>query len=106
MIVYNVSLKVQPDIIESWIPWMKEIHLPEVLSTGCFLRCDFYQLHVQEEDGGLMFVVQYQCPDIATLEHYQEKYGPALREKTEQEFGGKYMAFRTSMETLCSFSVS
>lgn len=104
MIVYNVSIKVQPEVVEEWAQWMKNVHLPEVMETGCFQRCDFYRLHVQEEDG-LTFVAQYHCVDIEILEHYQKTHGPSLRQKTEELFGGKYIAFRTTMEAMMHISL-
>ena len=36
MLVYNVTVKVNTDIHEEWLEWMKKTHIPEVLATGYF----------------------------------------------------------------------
>ena len=97
MILYNVSIKIDTEIQDEWVDWMKEVHLPAVMGTGCFLDHKMYRLFVDESDG-ITYVVQYYCTDLGTLENYQSEYGPALRHETERIFGGKYVAFRTVME--------
>jgi len=97
MIIYNVSIKIDTEILNEWVDWMKEIHLPAVMSTGCFLDHKMYRLFVDESDG-ITYVVQYYCTDLPTLENYQTEFGQALRYETERMFGGKYVAFRTVME--------
>lgn len=99
MILYNVSIKVDPEIHDDWLDWMKEVHLPAVMGTGCFLDHRFYKLYVDDSDG-ISYVIQYYCTDMSTLEQYQTDFGPALRNDTERMFGGKYIAFRTVMEQI------
>jgi hypothetical protein len=97
MIIYNVSIKVDFSVEAEWYDWMKEIHLPAVMNSGCFLDHKMYKLILDEEDGAT-YVVQYACTDLDTLKHYQSEYGPALRLETERLFRDKYVAFRTAME--------
>ncbi|MDZ4758012.1 MAG: DUF4286 family protein [Bacteroidota bacterium] len=97
MILYNVSIKIDIDIHDEWFDWMKEIHLPAVMGTGCFLDHKMYRLFVDESDG-ITYVVQYYCVDMPTLKHYQGEYGPGLRHETQRLFGDKQVSFRTTME--------
>ncbi len=97
MIIYNVSIKIDHEIHEQWLDWMKEIHLPAVMGTGCFLDHKMYRLFVDETDG-ITYVIQYSCFDMKALENYQNEFGPELRHQTHRIFGDKQVSFRTVME--------
>ena len=36
MILYNVTVKILPEVAEEWEKWMKAEHIPEVMATGLF----------------------------------------------------------------------
>ncbi|MEQ9302638.1 MAG: DUF4286 family protein, partial [Marinoscillum sp.] len=36
MILYNITVNVQEGVQEDWLNWMKAVHIPEVMQTGCF----------------------------------------------------------------------
>jgi len=42
MFVYNITIKVDNNIEEEWLRWQKEIHIPEILSTGFFYDHRFF----------------------------------------------------------------
>jgi hypothetical protein len=44
MIVYNVSIKIDPGIEKDWIAWNKKEHIADVLSTGFFSGHKFFRL--------------------------------------------------------------
>ena len=36
-LIYNVTVSVESDVQAQWLSWMLEVHLREMLATGCFL---------------------------------------------------------------------
>ncbi len=36
MILYNVTVALDPAIETEWLAWMQQEHIPEVMATGCF----------------------------------------------------------------------
>ena len=58
MILYNVTVSINYDVNESWLKWMKETHIPNVLSTGLFIENKIAKIHA-EEDGGISYSIQY-----------------------------------------------
>ena len=44
MIVYNVTINLEPNIHEEWVKWMKEKHLSDVMATGMFTSYRFLKL--------------------------------------------------------------
>ena len=49
MILYNVTVKVDPEVEDEWVNWMKEVHIPDVLKSGLFERHHF--LKFPDENG-------------------------------------------------------
>src|SRR4051812_17233212 len=43
MIIYSVTITLQASIESDWVEWMKSVHIPEVLRTGCFSDCRIYK---------------------------------------------------------------
>ena len=99
MIVYNVTVKINPDIKEEWVSWMRSKHLPDMMATGCFLNYRFKKLLIEEEDG-LTYASQFVLKDSSALEKYQSNYAKKLQLEHQEKFREKYVAFRTLMELI------
>jgi len=100
MIIYNVSIKTDPEITNDWVNWMKEEHLSEMMQTGLFLDYKMHKLLEQDESEGVTFVVQYHCENIEKYKEYIDHHANRMREKGFQKFGSKFAGFRTVMELL------
>lgn len=100
MIIYNVTLKVEPEAVKDWMKWMKEIHLPEMMETGLFLKNNFCRLLEQNESEGSTFVVQYYCEKKEDYNEYLKVHAEKMRQKGLEKFGNKMAAFRTLMEII------
>jgi quinol monooxygenase YgiN len=100
MTIYNVTLNVSPDISEEWLAWMRAIHIPEVLESGCFSSARIARLNLPENDGSHTFSVQYTCETMAELHRYQAHFAPKLQAAHNQRYVNKVMAFRTFMEEI------
>tara|TARA_B100000497_G_C7687593_1_gene417066 strand:+ start:2841 stop:3101 length:261 start_codon:yes stop_codon:yes gene_type:complete len=78
---------------------MIEIHIPEVLDTGCFLESRFSQVMIKE-DSGTTYSVQYLYNDKEDFKVYEQLHSEEIKNKTEGLFGGKYVAFRTTLNII------
>jgi hypothetical protein len=100
MIIYNVTVNIEDDVHDAWMKWMKEVHVPDVLGTGMFLENRIMKVLVEEETGGTTYAIQYTCESMERFREYEQKFAPALREDAEKNFGGRFVAFRTLLETV------
>ncbi|MCB0618983.1 MAG: DUF4286 family protein [Saprospiraceae bacterium] len=100
MILYNVTVKIDPDIQEDWLRWMQGTHIPDVMSTGLFLEYRLNRLVGLDESDGITYAVQYACNDMATMHRYQVQHAPRLQEEHTSRYQGKFVAFRTLMEVI------
>ena len=99
MILYNVTTSLEPSIADEWVAFMLNHHMPEVVSTGCFIRSQLLRL-LNEEDDGITYASQYYAISLDQLEAYQEHFAPALRAEMETKFSGQYVSFRTVLEVV------
>lgn len=100
MLVYNVTLKVHPDIVSEWKAWMMQTHIPEMMASGLFAQYNFCKLLEQDDSEGSTFVAQYFCNGREDYERYLQQHAPAMRQKGIDKFSDKVLGFRTLMETI------
>jgi Domain of unknown function (DUF4286) len=100
MIVYNITIKIVPEIEEEWVRWQKEEHIPDVMSSGQFTDYKFYRLLEQNESDGITYIVQYFAPSLENYHRYINETAPLLRQKALDKWGNQFIAFRTVMEVV------
>ena len=99
MILYNVTVSVEPSISEDWLNWMKKTHIDEVMATGLFESYSIYEVLLQKDET-LTYSVQYFTSSMAKLQQYQAKYASGLQEDHLKRYGDKVVAFRTVLESV------
>lgn len=102
MIIYNVTVKIEPGIQKEWETWMRSVHIPDVMATGHFNDAQLRKLLYLEDDG-VSYSVQYRCESMADLEAYQSQHAERLQAEHATRFKNKYVAFRTLMHQLEEF---
>jgi hypothetical protein len=100
MIIYNVTVKVEPSSAEDWLKWMQEEHLQDMMNTGLFSDYRLCRLMEQDESDGISFVVQYHTDSVENYQSYIEEHAPRMRQKGLSKFGDKFVAFRTVMQVI------
>ena len=100
MIVYNVTIKVDNEVTDAWVNWMKSEHMPELMSTGLFIDCRLCRLLEQDEVEGVTYTAQYSLAGMDQYNDYIETHAEKMRDKSFKLFGGKFAAFRTVMEVI------
>lgn len=97
-IIYNVTVKADPDIADEWLAWMILEHIPEILETKCFTDFRIVKLLEVEESDGPTYAVQYFADSKADYNRYLELHAPHLKKKSIDKWGEKFIAFRSLME--------
>jgi hypothetical protein len=101
MVIYNVTVNVEPDIEQEWIDWMKIVHIPDVLETGYFDSHKFLKLLTEVPDAtGSTYAVQYKTTSLDRLNAYTDKESARLQHEVLERFPGKFVAFRTVLEEI------
>ena len=100
MIIYNVTIKIDKSIHELWIQWLKYVHIPEILDTGCFTKAMVLRLLETDDTEGPTFAIQYFSETITGYKCYIEKFAGEMRDKSFAKWGDKFIAFRSLMEVV------
>lgn len=98
MILYNVTVKVEPSIEEEWLNWMKTKHVPDVMNTGMFV--DYKICRILGEEADNTFSFQYFAQSMTHLQQYQQEFAPALQQEHTERYKDKFVAFRTLLEVI------
>ncbi len=99
MIIYNVTVNIDLDVHDPWVEWMKEVHIPDVMATGLFLESRMLRV-LAEDEGGITYAIQYTAADMDHYERYRNEHAARLQAATQENFGGKFAAFRTLLEVV------
>ncbi len=97
MIIYNVTTKVHSSIAEDWLLWLQEIHMPEVMNTGCFTESNILRLLEVDDSEGPTYAIQYKAASREAYDRYLQEHSEGLRRKTVEQWGEKMIAFRSLM---------
>ena len=97
-VLYNVTVKVDKEYIESWLKWMKEHHIPDVMRAGGFERYTFTRILADDPDDGATFAIQYLSENMEKFMHYHEHLAQEYRDDYARNFPQGTYALRTLME--------
>ena len=100
MLIYNVTIKVDHRIKDQWLDWLRDMHIPEMIGTGCFTSATILWLMESDDNEGATFAVQYSTSSKAMYDHYIEKFSDEMRKKGIEKWGDKFIAFRTLMQVV------
>ena len=100
MIIYNVTIKIESEVADIWVRWMKAEHMPQHMSTGLFSDCRLSRLLEQDEAEGVTYTAQYFCETIEDYNKYIDEHADKLNGKSYLRFGGKFVGFQTVMEII------
>ncbi len=98
MIIYNVTVKIDLNVHDTWLYWMKGEHIPRVMETGCFTGYKMFRILEENTQDGISYCIQYSANEISDYFNYTERFATALRKEAEEAFPGKFIAFRTLLK--------
>lgn len=99
MYIYNVTVNIDPQAHEEWLKWMREIHIPDVMKTGCFTENRMVKV-LNVDDEGHTYSIQYTFNEMADIERYQAQFAKKLQAEHSEKFKDKYAAFRTLLQII------
>ena len=100
MIIYNITVKVEDQIAESWLQWLLAEHIPDVLLTKCFHNYKVVRLLETDDSDGPTYAIQYEAHSKSDYNRYIELHAETLRKKSLDKWGGQFIAFRSLMEVV------
>ena len=99
-IIYNVTIKPEWSIHDEWLTWMKEVHMQQLIDTGCFTSYKLLRMIDVDETDGPTYAAQYFAESKALYNRYIEKYAAVMRDKGLEKWSNKFMTFRSVLQVV------
>ena len=100
MFIYNITIKVDNEIVQQWLQWQKEVHMPETMATKLFNDNKVFKLLEYDNDGSTTYVMQYFTDTKENYNRYINEYVSILEKKALEKWGNSFISFRTLLETV------
>lgn len=95
-VVYAVTVEVNADVAADWQEWMRTVHVPDLLATGCFHGAEMARRDDPPAPGGTVtYVIEYRARSAGQLRTYREAHAPALQQAHTARYGAQARATRT-----------
>ncbi len=95
MVLYNETVNVEENVHQEWLDWMKEVHIPDIMSTGLFTGHKVLTLLNEHPNGGITYCIQYFMATMEDYDTFAEKHAPRLEAVHADRYEGKFVTFRT-----------
>lgn len=97
MILYNVTIILDEGIHDSWLKWLKQEHLKEMMSTGFFISYRVLKV-IDSPNEGVTYCIQYIADTTEKYNEYMEKHANHIQNNVPDQFLNKFVVFSTLME--------
>jgi hypothetical protein len=99
MIIYSVTITVDAEIESEWFNWMRRIHVPDVVRTGCFIECRICKV-IESDSADPSYVMQYHCRSLDEYHRYRDNFAAALQKEHSDRFTGRFRGARQLLEEI------
>ena len=100
MITYSVTVAIDREIEGDWYPWMCDVHIPEVMDTGCFVDFRIKRVIAPLDSTRTTYNIEYTCESPDKLASYQSEHAPRLQAEHTDRYEGRFLATRRVYEEI------
>ncbi len=100
MILYNLTIKIEPSIKQEWLDWMQSDFIPLALNNSVFIDHKLCRLIGLEESDGITYALQLFCQSAEQLNAFKNNMEAPLHLELVKRFPNQLVFFPTAMEIL------
>ena len=98
MFIFNTTYLVSDKVHGAWLKWIREQHIPFMLSSSYFSNPQIARVITSAEQEGTSFSVQFHIKDMHTLKLWNKEYSQLFQNNCAQQFGTEVIFFTTVLE--------
>ncbi|SEA61378.1 protein of unknown function [Arachidicoccus rhizosphaerae] len=98
MFIYNITIKIAPEIHQQWLAWMGDEHITAMLATGKFTRHQLLRLREVDDSDGPTYALQLFAESKADYNAFKTVHEAAFLQTQRATWGEKMLSFSTLME--------
>ncbi|MDH5582128.1 MAG: DUF4286 family protein [Bdellovibrionales bacterium] len=99
MILYEVSIKVDMDVLEPYMDWLED-HVQQILKIDGFSKAEVWC----DKDKNNEIICHYHLETEKHLEDYINNHAPSLRSDGMKKFEGKFVINRRTARLISRWS--
>ncbi|MDB5001440.1 MAG: hypothetical protein JWR76_2517 [Mucilaginibacter sp.] len=99
MIVYNDTVILDDSIEQEWLEWMKTVHIPAIMATGCFSSYRILNI-IDSPNEGVTYCVQYNADNQESFNNYFNQHLFRFQNLHQERFAERFVMFNTLMKTV------
>lgn len=100
MFLFNNTVGIDKVVEEEWLVWMRNEHIPEIMSCGLFSSVKFYKVLHDNPDETVSYSVQFFTDSIDKIQHYLDRFAPQHVAELHKKFKDRHVAFRTLLQEI------
>ncbi|MDO9153732.1 MAG: DUF4286 family protein [Paludibacter sp.] len=100
MLIFNTTYKVQKTLIDTWLNWIFQQHIPFMLGSGNFSTSQVAKVIGSEDEEGTSYSVQFHIVDMDALMHWHKNNASIFQKNCAAEFGNQVSFFTTVLEII------
>lgn len=101
--LYTVYIAIDRDRADEWLDWMRQVHVADVIDTGCFVDATLARDPDRDTDQRTAFRVVYRALSEEAFETYQSEHAPPLQQEHTLRYDGAFDASRDVLEIVETF---
>lgn len=100
---YLVTVWIDIDSADEWRQWMRTVHLPDVVDTGCFEEAWMCRQADDDREDRLAFRMIYLARSRAHFERYEAEFAASLQADHTTRYADKFDATRSVCDVIETF---
>jgi len=100
MILYNVTINIEPDVHEEWLQWMQETYIPHLLNSGLILENRVLRLLYEVENAGITYAFQFYLENVDDCQRLEAEFINTIQKQLIKKFNNKFVDFATLLEVI------
>ncbi len=100
--LYVVSVTVDADVHQDWLRWMRDVHVPDVVATGCFQSATMARNTDGDTTDRFAYRILYHAHSPEMLDKYQREFAPDLKREHSERYQGSVSASREILPVIAT----
>lgn len=100
MLIYNITFLVSERMEKKWLVWVKEEHIPFMISSGQLTDPQLARILADTGQEGISYSIQFKVENMEVLKDWHHKFSDTFNIQCEKHFGQEVLFFSTVLELI------
>lgn len=100
MFLLNTTFHVENSLIEEFLTWIKEIYIPEAMSSGLLKNPKLSRILIEVDPAATSYAMQFNADTIEQASLWHDEIGAELRGQLSRRWPERIVFFTTYMENM------